>query len=397
MINKKIAIDVDALMYLMWKGKFPTGVNRVTLEYIKHYKHNAIAAFHCKKRYFFIKNKVSQQLFEAFIAGKRKYSKWNAVKFIVKMLFSLDLKINHSKMIIFNTGHTSFQLKEKFRNLTLIFMSHDVIPAINPEYSSLAINHRYSINMDNIISIAGIARVILCNSQDTENQLKEYALANNIKLPRTQVALLGNNLVFYENDVLPVLSSKYVSREYFVILSTIEPKKNHMILLHIWKRLLVNKFIDSNSVPNLLIIGKRGWKCNDVTNVLDNCTIIKNHVFELNNCSDLELQAYLKKARALLFPSFVEGFGFPLVEALGVGTPVIVSDLPVFHEIADNIPEYLDPLDGLGWMNMIMEYAKPDSEMRNKQLERMIGYKVPTWEDHFNIVDNIRIFLESSW
>jgi glycosyltransferase involved in cell wall biosynthesis len=143
------------------------------------------------------------------------------------------------------------------------------------------------------------------------------------------------------------------------------------------------------NAPNLVIIGKRGWKCQDVTNVLDNCIILKNYVFEIKNCHDLELKAYLLGTRALLFPSFIEGFGLPLIEALSLNVPVLASDIPVFHEVAGNVPEYIDPLDAIGWMNNILEYAKLESNMRNEQLTRMLEYKPPTWEDHFKIVDKI--------
>lgn len=394
-IDNKIAIDVDALIYSMWTARFPAGINRVTLEYIKHYKHDAIVALHFKKRYFFIKHNFSQKFFEILLSGRKNYSKWAIIKLVIKMLFSIDYKINYSKTIVFNLGHSSFQLKRQFKDLTLIFMSHDIIPIVSPEYSRIALDHKHSINIDNIKSIASTAKIILCNSHDTENQLKQLASDNNFKLPPTQVVLLGNNLMPYGNDkISPGLPHKQISKPYFIILGTIEPRKNHMLLLNIWKRLLTNKFNDYHDLPNLLIIGKRGWKCDDVTNVLDNCQLIRNHVFEINNCDDIKLSVYLKGAKALLFPSFVEGYGFPLVEALGVGTPVIVSDIPVFREIAHNIPEYIDPLDGVGWMNMVMEYMKPNSKMRENQLKRMIDYASPTWEDHLKIVDSIIHQLE---
>jgi glycosyltransferase involved in cell wall biosynthesis len=89
----------------------------------------------------------------------------------------------------------------------------------------------------------------------------------------------------------------------------------------------------------------------------------------------------------LLFPSFVEGFGMPLIEALTLGLPVIASDLPVFREIAGEIPDYLDPLDGAGWRAAVLDYAKTDSDRRRSQLGRMIGYQAPGWESHFAAVE----------
>src|SRR6185369_1992296 len=94
-------------------------------------------------------------------------------------------------------------------------------------------------------------------------------------------------------------------------------------------------------------------------------------------------------ARALLFPSFVEGYGMLLVEALMLGTPAIASALPVFREVAGDVPEYLDPLDGAGWARAVRDYARPDSERRQAQLQRMGAFTLPTWERHFERVEGL--------
>ena len=84
-------------------------------------------------------------------------------------------------------------------------------------------------------------------------------------------------------------------------------------------------------------------------------------------------------------PSFAEGFGLPIVEALGIGTPVIASDLPVFREIAGNIPLYLDPRDPVAW-EVAIEDFRDDGLERLRQLAEIEGYKSPSWAEHFNIL-----------
>ena len=56
-------------------------------------------------------------------------------------------------------------------------------------------------------------------------------------------------------------------------------------------------------------------------------------------------------ARAVLLPSFAEGFGMPVAEALAAGVPVIASDIAALREVGGDVPEYLDPIDGLGWLD----------------------------------------------
>ena len=87
--------------------------------------------------------------------------------------------------------------------------------------------------------------------------------------------------------------------------------------------------------------------------LLERCKQLSNHVIELT-ASDDELHNYLSYAKALLFPTFAEGYGLPLIESLSAGIPVLCSNLAIFHEIAQEVPDYLDPLDGKAWMEMIL-------------------------------------------
>ena len=76
----------------------------------------------------------------------------------------------------------------------------------------------------------------------------------------------------------------------------------------------------------------------------------------------------------------------PLVEALAAGVPVLASDLPAFREVARDVPEYLDPLDGLGWIRAIDDYVHTNGARRRAQLARMVGWQAPTWKAHFDQV-----------
>jgi glycosyltransferase involved in cell wall biosynthesis len=106
-------------------------------------------------------------------------------------------------------------------------------------------------------------------------------------------------------------------------------------------------------------------------------------VREINDADDRDVARWLAGARALLFPSFAEGFGMPLLEALAMGVPVIASALEVFREVAGDVPHYLSPIDGLGWERCIEDYARADSAARQAQLERMPALRLTTWPGHF--------------
>ncbi|MEQ1518472.1 MAG: glycosyltransferase family 1 protein, partial [Usitatibacteraceae bacterium] len=180
--------------------------------------------------------------------------------------------------------------------------------------------------------------------------------------------------------------ARKIKEPYFVVLSTIEPRKNHLMLLHLWRRM--REELGANT-PRLVVIGQRGWECENVVDLLERSEVLRGYVVELSRCDDYDLATYLHHAQALLFPSFVEGYGLPLIEALAAGVPVVASDLPVFREFAADIPEYADPLDPQRWLRLIKAYGESSSVLREAQLERIRTFSLPTWEQHFELLESL--------
>jgi hypothetical protein len=195
-------------------------------------------------------------------------------------------------------------------------------------------------------------------------------------LPRVlpiQVALLGVSLP--TGGVM----SEAMARPYFLCVGTIEPRKNHLLLLHLWRRLVE---LRGNQAPRPLIVGSRGWENENVLDLLDRCTAPKGHVVELGAVSDIRLAALLRSARALLMLSFAEGFGPLIAEALSQGMPVICSDLPALRGVGQGVTEYLDPLCASAWLDAVQAYTASVSPRRDAQLARMPDWRCVTWQEH---------------
>jgi glycosyltransferase involved in cell wall biosynthesis len=220
---------------------------------------------------------------------------------------------------------------------------------------------------------------IVANSAATLSDLGTYASAQGHAMPPAVVAHLAPARLRPAAVPPP-------TQPYFVMLGTIEPRKNHWLMLQLWRQLIAER---GDAAPKLVIIGQRGWECENVVDLLERCEALKGHVQEISNCSDTDLATWLKGARALLFPTFAEGYGMPIVEALTLGVPVIASDLPVFREIAGDIPEYVNPLDGMRWRALIESYAAADSAAARQQCERMRSFSPPTWKAHFAQVESL--------
>jgi glycosyltransferase involved in cell wall biosynthesis len=199
------------------------------------------------------------------------------------------------------------------------------------------------------------------------------------RAPPVLVAPFGADLPAAAGDGAPPYE-----RPYFVYVGTIEARKNHLLLLLIWRRFAAEL---GDRAPLLVLIGQRGWETENVIDLLDRCPGLRGCVIEHGNLADGDMVRLLKGARAMLLPSFAEGFGFPIIEALQIGVPSLCSDIPALRETGGGVPEFLDPLDGPGWRAAILDYAAPQSRRRAAQMERLAGWSPPRWSDHFTAVD----------
>src|SRR3990167_4200812 len=123
----------------------------------------------------------------------------------------------------------------------------------------------------------------------------------------------------------------------FLMVSTIEPRKNHDYLLDAFERAWA-----SGSHARLCIAGRIGWKCDALLARVRNHPQLNQRLFMFNDLSDTSLEHAYSHASALVFPSWVEGFGLPLVEAMQRGLPAMGSDIPIFREIGCAFMAYFD-------------------------------------------------------
>ena len=127
---------------------------------------------------------------------------------------------------------------------------------------------------------------------------------------------------------------------YFLYVGNAYPHKN--------LELLVSAFGDflktSGKKCDLLFVGKDDYFYQRLKKKVANMGL-SDAVHFLESVDDNTLRDLYTHALALVFPSFMEGFGLPALEALSLGTKIICSDIPIFHEILGSLPRYVDPYD----------------------------------------------------
>lgn len=378
---RESVIDVTRLVDRAMQGRLPTGVDRVSLEYVRHFGARATALVRFAGQWNELSEADSTRVFAALLAPGDNFNMLVRGAVVRAFARSVGRKFSRPRFF-FNTGHNGLEKPAyaQFLHRTVLkplYFVHDLIPVTHPEYCRPGETGRHEIRMDTMLRTG---HGVIANSAATLADFAAHAQAKGLPLPATTVALLAPAR-------LPVAAPKpALDAPYFVMLGTIEPRKNHWLILQLWRQLIERL---GDSAPRLVIVGQRGWLCQNVVDLLERCEVLKGFVFEKPGCSDAELASWLQHSQALLFPSFAEGYGMPLAEALAAGVPVIASDLPAFREIAGDIPEYAEPLDGRRWAELVVQYAQPQSPMRRSQLQRMAGLALPTWDAHFQQVESL--------
>jgi glycosyltransferase involved in cell wall biosynthesis len=245
---------------------------------------------------------------------------------------------------------------------------HDTIPLYHPEFARAGTPAAFAAKL---AAVARHADVVIYSTQDARRK----AEARMARVPPAVVAPLGVTIA------VPT-GTNAVARPYFVVLGTIEPRKNHALLLDVWEEMAAR----GQDIPGLVIAGRRGWASPELLARLDALRARFPQVMERPGLDDGEVASLLLGCEALLFPSHAEGFGLPPVEAAALGVPVIASDLLVTREVSKDYPVYLGVTDRYSWTEAIVRRMAL-AEAPQKKIEG-VRRRVdpPDWADHFNTV-----------
>ena len=235
---------------------------------------------------------------------------------------------------------------EARRDLRTVFLVHDLLPVSHPEFFPPAEREQHR----RFLSIAARhGRLLVVTTEAVRCQLSAHLSSENLPRPQIEVIGLAVDPIFYTPAVL---DPGLFARSYFVVCGTIEPRKNHLMLLNVWRELACKFGTDT---PKLVMVGTRGWRNHNVIDMLERCELVRPHVIEVAGLSTPGLKRLLDNAKGMLMPTFAEGFGLPVAEAFAAGVPVVSTRIPALEGAARDVLACLDPLDGTGWLNAISQ------------------------------------------
>lgn len=239
-----------------------------------------------------------------------------------------------------------FPLAEQLKRdgVGIISVIYDLIPLTHPQFCDAGLVKVFNDWFD---WIARTADGYVAISTTIRDQVREEMLrrigAQQVELRWFDYFHLGSELDLSDAgaEVDRALLQMFKTAEpVFLMVSTIEPRKNHAYLLDAFERAWA-----TGSTARLCIVGKIGWKCDALVERIRKHPELNRRLFMYNSLSDRSLEHAYSHATALVFPSYVEGFGLPLVEAMQRGLPAMASDIPVFREIGGDYMAYFDLAD----------------------------------------------------
>lgn len=403
----------------------PTGIDRVDIRYAHYFlnkKQKTVFVYQKKGVFFQLSKSPAKKLIESLYSawikserasekdlsniykkstGKSSLQKTKSrlqqitgknpkeFKFVDGALVDTLFANRNLKGSYINTSHhgvgniDAYYVFKTVGQVAIVFYLHDIIPIDYPEYVREGDDKTHATR---VTAMAYYADRVLVNSTYTKDRFYHFCDKNKIRKPDVTIAYIGIEESFIAN--MGSLEKKdssdiKISGKYFVAVSTIEPRKNHILLLNIWRSLLQQ---EEKEIPKLILIGKRGWNIQSFEDFMDRSPSIKEHVIELSGLSDLQLMTLMKNSKGILFPSFVEGWGMPIVEALALKIPVVCSDIPAFRESGQNLAQYLNPIDAISWKNEILKISRSNTYFQ-KLAENSGSAELPTWENHFLLLE----------
>lgn len=272
----------------------------------------------------------------------------------------LDVRNDDQLVLLDSSWHADiFPLAEKLKRqgVGIVAVIYDLIPLTHPQFCDAGLVKVFDHWFDWIARTADGFMAISKTISDQVNVEIQRRLGEAEAAKRWHgVFHLGSELDLSKANARLQPDLQRMFRDptpVYLMVSTVEPRKNHTYLLDAFELLWAQ-----GSNVRLCIIGKIGWKCEALIERIKQHPQWGKRLFMFNRVNDKSLEYAYANARALVFPSYVEGFGLPLVEAMQRGLPAMSSDIPVFREVGGDFMAYFDLSEPQSLAERVLQFER---------------------------------------
>ena len=251
---------------------------------------------------------------------------------------------------------------------------HDLIPL---EYESL-VEERHVVQFrDWLEQVLPVADVLLTASKHSRNALIKLAQEAGWRLPRVEVVEPGSG--FNNRLMAGEQTTVDLPKHHVLFVSTIEVRKNHRLLVRIWRRLLERHGADA--VPSLIFAGQIGWLVDDLLADLVACDYLGGKIVLMPGLSDAELRQAYRSSQFTVFPSLCEGWGLPIAESLMHGKFCVASNRTSIPEVGGDLVDYFDPANEDDVLAKIERLLLDPAYLKAREARLEAEYRPRTWTD----------------
>ncbi len=289
----------------------------------------------------------------------------------IRLFFLIPYVLRKKKVdVVIEPAHFGpFNLPKRIKRVTVI---HDLTPIKFPEY------HRWHSQLLQKLFLGRILKNtdwVITNSQNTTNDLEEYYPVTKGK---NSPFLLGKAKRFRPTTNSERIKELGISEPFFLSVGTIEPRKNLIVLLDAYEIFCKQ----TKHEIQLIIAGGMGWKSESFEEKL-NQHPFRNQIKVLGYVENDDLPILYSHCKVLIYPSIYEGFGFPILEGMACGAPVICSNNSSLPEVGGDVAFYFPADSSDKLFELMLKFASCNEEeldhISKRGLERA---KLFSWKNH---------------
>lgn len=357
-----IVFDVSDLISFFGHSRRPTGIQRVQTEVIVHVLRQQAegrgpkAGICCfidgRDEWVEVPAAAFLDLVRGSVGGDDDARIWEQSRNLLRLrLLVAPPVVFRRAATLVNLG-TSWWLQNYFLHIRdaqarfdLIYVPlvHDMIPVLFPDFCTEQLVRDFVSWVENVFAHTAS---FLSVSYSSKRDLIATARTLGYSIGADDVEVIGLDAA-PDSSLEPtcaILPAHGLDKQPFILfVSTIEPRKGHLIAFDAWSRLIDDA--EGREVPRLVCVGRNGWRNEAVFERLANDPVLAAHVAILSDLSDSVLATLYERSLFTIYPSLYEGWGLPVTEALSRGKLVVTTTSSSLPEAGGSFARYVPPGD----------------------------------------------------
>jgi len=370
----KICIDVTEMLKTNYISGIQRVVKEITIRWIEKKIEVMLLSYDLEKKTFHIVDNIKYYNFYTGRSEDKMLLSCTEMHFSdfnrEYIFFDLDSVWNHP----LKRSYLYPILKKQ--QTKIVVHIYDTIPVTEPQFC-------HEVTVVNFMECLGAqlkhADLIIANAQATVNSMKNIIGHTDVKKLNVKVVKLGCDLKNgnFNKPYRDLIAKIPRKGKYVLMVGTIEPRKNHAYVLNAFEKVLFQEGI------SLVLAGRVGWNVEGLMKRIREHPEYEKRLYLIEDASDEEIVYLYNHALAVAFPSYNEGFGLPVIEAMNHGALVLAADIPVLREVGGERCRYFSLENTDEFINLVSLYCENEA-FYHKEKEKISCFHAQTWDDCAN-------------